>query len=128
LEKKHYHKWLFLVAAIWNWIIGLLFIIVSILAMLLAATLFEIAIPPSLVFIHTFFGFVFVFGFGFYFVSIDINNNRGIVKMAVIEKLFVFIVFLFYFIVGDLNFLGVIPVIIDLIFGCLFIEFLLNYK
>jgi hypothetical protein len=127
LIKKDYYRYMFLIGAIWNWIVGLIFILVSPFAVTLFP-LFEMAVPPSLIFYHAFFGFVVVFGIGYYLVSRDINNNHAVVILGVFGKFFVFVLFVIYFILGDYNFAPVLFVIVDFIFGCLFLEFLINFK
>jgi len=127
MERKNYYKYLFLISAIWNFIIGLVFIVLSPLADSLVP-MFGMEVPPSLVFYHSFFGFVIVFGIGFYLVARDINKNHGIVVLGAIEKFYVFILFLIYFVLGYSNFLPILFVIVDLIFGCLFVEFLISFK
>jgi hypothetical protein len=118
---------MFLIGALWNFIVGASFFGLSPLLDTLAP-LFGIEIPPSLVFYHAFFGFVFGFGIGYYLVARDLNKNHGIVVLGAIEKFYVFILFLIYFVLGYTNFVPMIFVIIDLIFGCLFVEFLIKFK
>ena len=127
MERKNYYKYLFLIGAIWNLIVGLGFIVLSPLAESLIP-MFDMELPPSLVFYHAFFGYVIVFGIGFYLVARDINKNHGIVVLGAIEKLYVFILFLIYFVLGYSNFLPILFVIVDLIFACLFVEFLISSK
>ena len=127
MEKKNYYKFLFLIGAIWNLILGLLFIALSPLADSIFP-MFGMEVPPSLLFLQSFFGVVVVFGIGYYLVSRNINKNHGIVLLGILTKLYVFILFLAYFIIGDSNFLSVVPAIGDLIFACLFVEFLIRFK
>jgi hypothetical protein len=126
MEKKEYYKYLFLIGAVWNWLIGITFITTSIF-MPDVYTLFGTDAPSSLVWMHIFFIFVIIFGIGYYWVGRNIDGNHGIVKMGIIAKLTVFVVFGYYFLVGDFNFLVFGPTGIDLVFVLLFIEFLLNY-
>lgn len=127
MDKKTYYKYLFLVSALWNWIIGIIFILIP-LVWPAGFDFFGVAVPPSFIFIHAFFGFVVIFGIGYLIIYLNINKNRAIVIIGAVEKGFVFVNFLIYFILGDFNFIGFIPAIIDLIFGCLFVEFLINIK
>ena len=127
MERKDYYKNLFLISAIWNLIVGLVFIVLSPLADSLT-TMFGMEVLPSLVFYHSFFGIVAVFGIGYYLVARDITKNHGIVVLGTITKLYVFILYLIYFILGYSNFLPILFVIVDLIFACLFVEFLISFK
>ena len=128
MEKNKYYKNMFLIAALWNWMIGIIFFLLTIFMLPTLAAQYDLEIPPSLIFIHGFLGVVFVIGIGFFLVSRDITKNHGIVQMCVVEKFLVFILFLAYFFIGAYNFLLVIPTIIDLLFGILFLEFLKNFK
>jgi len=127
MEKKEYYKNLFLLAAIWNWIVAISLLLLSFVAPDVM-TLFGVDIPPSLVFLQMLFLLVGIFGVGFFIIYRDVESNHGIIQMSVLEKLSFFVVFLIYFIIGDVGFLVVLLVIVDLIFGILFIEFLLNFK
>jgi len=128
LDKRKYYKIVFLSGSLWNITIAVIFTLLTLFALPLAATLFKLAIPPSLVFICGFLALVFAIGIGLYTVSVDIDKNHGVVQMCAVEKYLVFIVFLIFFIMGDYNIGLFLPVVVDLIYGILFTEFLLNYK
>lgn len=128
MDRKKYYKYMFLSGALWNWLIAILFIFLTLFFLPIAASLLGILIPPSLLFMHGFLIFIFLIGIGLYIVSKDITKNRGIVQLCLIEKFSLFILFVIYFILGDFNILLFLPVIIDLIYGLLFLEFLVNYK
>ncbi|MHA2009759.1 MAG: hypothetical protein ACXABO_18405 [Promethearchaeota archaeon] len=127
MERKIYYKYLFLIGAIYNIIIGISFIALSPLADSVTSA-FGMETPPSLVFVHGFFGLVFIIGIGYYIVSRDIHKNHGVVILGAIGKFYMIILFLTYFLLDFSNFLPVIPAIGDLIFGILFVEFLISYK
>lgn len=127
MEKKRYYKYLFLLASVWNWAVSISLLILSLLAPNII-TDFGVEIPPSLVFLQMLFVLVGIFGIGFFLVYMDITSNHGIVQMSVLEKFSFFLVFLIYFVIGDVGILVLLLVIVDLIFGILFIEFLLNFK
>ena len=127
MERKNYYKYLFLIGAIWNLVVGLVFIVLSPLVDSLIP-MFGMEVPPSLIFYHSFFGSVIVYGIGYYLVARDINKNHGIVVLGIIAKSYVFILFLIYFILGYSNFLPMLFAIVDLIFACLFVEFLISFK
>ncbi|TFG17397.1 MAG: hypothetical protein EU531_03430 [Promethearchaeota archaeon] len=128
MDKRKYYKIVFLSGSLWNIAIAVIFTLLTLFALPLAATLFELATPPSLVFIYAFLALVFAIGIGLYTVSVDIDKNHGVVQMCAVEKYLVFIVFLIFFIMGDYNVGLFLPVVVDLIYGVLFTEFLLNYK
>ena len=127
MEKKEYYKYLFLLASVWNWAVAISLLILSLAAPNII-TNFGVEIPPSLVFLQMLFILVGIFGIGFILVYRDINTNHGIIQMSVVEKVSFFVVFLIYFIIGDVGMLVLLLVIVDLVFGLLFIEFLLNFK
>ncbi len=128
MDKRKFYKLVFLSGALWNIAIAVIFTLLTALALPLAAMLFGLVVPPSLVFIYGFLALVFAIGIGLYTVSVDIDKNHGVVQMCAVEKYLVFIVFLIFFLYGDYNFGLVLPVIVDLIYGILFTEFLFNYK
>ncbi len=128
LEKKKYYEYLFLIGAIWNWFVAISLFLMSIFMLDFTAALFEMEIPPSLVWFHVVVGVVFIFGFGYYLVSRDLGKNHGVVILGILEKFMFFIVLLIYFFLGDFNFFAVLLVAVDFVFGCLYLEFLINYK
>ncbi len=127
MERRDYYKYLFFIGAIWNWLIGVIFIAASIFLTDLYA-MFGAQEPLSLVWFHIFFIFVIIFGIGYFCVGQDIDKNHGIVKIGIIAKLSVVVVFFYYFLIGDFNILVMGPPIVDLIFVILFLEFLINYN
>ena len=118
MEKKIYYKYLFIVAAIWNWVVGILFILVG------------FSHPVSL--LHSLYvglgNTILLVGIGFFFVSLDVKKNNGIALMGIIGKFSAFTIVLAYFFLGVGTILEVILGTIDLIFGLLFIEFLISVK
>ena len=127
MDKLGYYRFLFLVGAIWNIVLGIGYIFTS-LFIEGSFEMFGVEEPPSLIFYHLFFGIVIVYGIGYYLVSDNLDKNHGIVLLGVLGKLWVFLIVGYYYFAGDLNLLGVGPAIGDLIFAILFIEFLLNRK
>ncbi|MFX0148178.1 MAG: hypothetical protein ACFE8E_10590 [Candidatus Hodarchaeota archaeon] len=128
MNREKYYRIMFLSGAIWNWLIAIVFILLTLFLLPEAASLVGISIPPSLLFMHGFLVFAFIIGVGLFIISRDINNNRGIAQMCVVEKFSIFTLFLIYFILGDFNIILFLPVVVDLIYGILFLEFLINYK
>ncbi|NVM27243.1 MAG: hypothetical protein HWN65_00265 [Candidatus Helarchaeota archaeon] len=128
MDREKYYKHLFLIGAIWNWIVAISLLLLSIFMLDVAALIFEMAIPPSLIWFHVVVGIVFIFGVGYYLISRDLNKNHGIVVLGVFEKYFFFLTLLVYFILGDINIYAVLFGAVDFVFGCLFIEFLIKFK
>jgi hypothetical protein len=68
LNRKKYYKYLFLIAAIWNWGMGIVFTLLTIFLRSTALIAFETEDPPSLVWMHGFFFLMF-----FYYIWGDIG-------------------------------------------------------
>lgn len=128
MDKRKYYKIMFMSGAVWNIAIGVIFTLLALFAFPITAALFQLEIPPSFVFIYAFLALVFAIGIGLFTVGINIDKNHGVVQMCAVEKYLVFIVFLVFFIMGDYNVGLFLPVVVDLIYGILFTEFLVNYK
>jgi hypothetical protein len=61
-------------------------------------------------------------------VSADLSRNRDLVKLGVIGKPLVFLVFLGHAVMKEIPALLVAPSLVDLLFGVLFLEFLLRTR
>jgi hypothetical protein len=124
MDRKLYYKRLFFIGAIWNWVAGLLFFFWS---------------DP----IYSFFNMkainypgvmqlamalVFVFGIGYYWVSKDISMNHDIVKLGIIAKTLVFLVFSYHTLIGNMPPQLGLSGVVDLIFAVLFLEFLMKMR
>jgi len=127
MEKNTYYKYLFLIAALWNIIISILLVLILMISPN-SAKLFGVAVPPSFIWAYSFFFFVFLFGLLFYLTSRNLEIYQKLANIYVVEKVGIFLIFLIYLILGDINFLGFSLSIGDLIFGILFLEFSINYK
>lgn len=128
MNREKYYKSLFLVAAIWNWGMGVVFTVLTVFFLPFALPTFGAEMPPSLVWMHGFFFLIFVIGFAFFFASFDVKNNLAVVKFAIIDKFLIFPVMLLYFLLGDISFSAVVPALIDVVFAVLFLECLLSIK
>jgi hypothetical protein len=71
---------------------------------------------------------LFVFGLGYYWVSRDLLRNRDLVKLGVIGKPLVFLVFFGHALAQEIPVVLVIPSLLDLLFGALFMEFLVRSR
>jgi len=118
---------MFLIAALWNWTLAITFLILPrIDTNYFVATGLEI--PNTMLWFDSFMGLVFAFGLGFYLVSKSVNENHGLIQMAVFEKIWVFLIGIVWFILGQASILVVLFVTVDLIFGLLFIEDLISIR
>lgn len=127
MDKKTYYKYLFIIGAIFNWILGVRFILTSILYPAIFEE-FGTSYPPTLFFLHSLLVLIITFGIGYFIVGMDITKNHGCVILGIVSKLLFFMMCVIYFLLGDIYVIIVILGSLDFIFACLFIEFLVNYK
>ena len=124
--RTNYYRWLFLAGAMWN-------------ALSAGAVLFlltnpkfrqelEFPGPADTISLQLLASCLFVFGLGYYWVSRDLARNRDLVKLGVIGKPLVFIVFFGHALTHEIPMRLVFPSIVDLLFGALFLEFLLRTR
>lgn len=112
---------MFLTAALWNWILAIIFFVLPrIDEEYFTAT--GLVIPNTLLWFDSFLGLVFIFGIGSFLVSQNILENHGIIKMAIFEKSWVFVAGIAWFFWGQASILVVVFVAVDLFFGVLFVE------
>ena len=125
MNKEKYYKILFLVAALYNIINSMTFILVSIVATDLFP-FFGVEIPPSMIWLQVCLILIALLGVGYILVSRDISKNHGLVFIGGLAKLSFFLMSLAYFFVGDLSILIVFLGSIDLVMVILFTEFLMT--
>ncbi len=77
---------------------------------------------------YIFLGAVFIFGLGYYYISKDVQRNRDIIKMGILGKVVVFLLFLIYLIDGEVRLLLFLGGFVDLIFAVLFAEVLVRMR
>lgn len=121
MDRTKYHKILFTLAALWNWILAIAFLVLP----RIDINYFYIAgdsIPPTLLWFDAFMGLIFAFGIGFYLVSLNIDENHGFIKVACFEKVWVFIIPLYYFLIAEATIMVMAFAVVDLVFGFLFME------
>lgn len=128
MDKHKYYRLLFLISAIWNWFVGVSILFASLFMKEFVAELFGMVLPPSMVWFHVVTALIFVFGIGYYIVGRDLSKNHGVVLIGLLEKFLFFFILLIYVFVGDINIYVSFMTGVDLVFGILFVEFLLNYK
>ena len=124
--RARYYRWLFLWAAVWNMLSA------GAVLFLLSDAKFRGEMgfpgPPDTISLQLLASCLFVFGLGYYWVSGDLSRNRDLVKLGVIGKPLVFVVFFGHALAREISVLLVIPSTVDLLFGALFLEFLLRTR
>jgi hypothetical protein len=124
MDRKTYYKRLFIIGAVWNWGAGILFFFWSD-PIFLFFNMKAINYPGI---IQLAMALVFVFGIGYYWVSKDISMNHDIVKLGIIAKILVFLVFSYHTLIGNISPQLGLSGVVDLVFAVLFLEFLMNVK
>jgi len=124
--RTHYYRGMFLAAAVWNVFSagGVLFLLGS--AKYRRAAGFPGT--PDTISLQLLACCLFVFGLGYYWVSCDLSRNRDLVKLGVIGKPLVFLVFFGHAMAGEIPILLACPSLVDLLFGALFLEFLVRTR
>jgi hypothetical protein len=121
-----YYKWLFLSAAMWN------MFAVAALTLLSTNPKFRSVVgfpaSPDAISSQLLGSCLFAFGLGYYWISRDLSRNRDLVTLGVIGKPLVFVVFFGHAVAHDIPPLIVLPSIVDLLFGALFLEFLMRTR
>ena len=127
MDKNSYYKYMFLIAALWNWVIAIMFMLMPILSPSTAAD-FGTEIPPTWYFVEGFFWFVFLFGLLFYATAKNLEKYHDLAIIFVAEKVGIFIISLVFFLIGDINIDAFVITVVDLIFGILFLEFFIKFE
>jgi hypothetical protein len=126
VPRERYCRWLFVTAAIWNLLSAgaVLFLLTD------ASFRREMGFPgpADSISLQLLAACLFVFGLGYYWVSQDLSRNRDLVKLGVVGKPLVFLVFLGHAFIKEIPVLLVAPSVVDLLFGALFLEFLLRTR
>lgn len=124
--RARFYRLLFLAAAAWN--------VLSALAVLFLLTSLkirnDIGYPGQVdtISLQLLATGLFVFGVGYYWVSRDLARNRDLVKLGVIGKPLVFLIFLGHALTREIPPSLVGPSVVDLLFGMLFLEFLVRTR
>jgi len=113
---------MYTIAAVWNWIMSVTFLILPRIDLAYFSIAGPMAPPPTLLWFDSFFGLTFAFGLGFYFVSKSTTENHGLIKIAIFEKTWVFVIGLYYFLIAEASIWVLVVVSGDLLFGILFLE------
>ncbi|MBS3758638.1 MAG: hypothetical protein KGY61_08235 [Desulfobacterales bacterium] len=125
-DRSRYEKKLFFIGALWNWIASLLLLFLYFVNQELLEYYHKI--PETMLWYYIFLGAVFVFGLGYYYISKDVQRNRDLIKMGVLAKGIVFLLFLIYLIEGEVRVLLFLGGFVDLIFAVLFAEVLVRMR
>jgi hypothetical protein len=108
-------------------VVSIVLLVVSFITPDLLPT-FGIPVPNSIVWIQTVFLLIINEGIGYLIVSIDISKNHGLVIIGGLSRTISFIWLVFYYFLGEIGFTVVLVSIIDIIFVCFYIEFLINWE
>jgi hypothetical protein len=128
MNKSKYYKNLFLIGGLWNlgasvpcWLGGIFMpdFVFGILGMAVPAVMF-----PH----HVMYGLIISFGIGYIIVSRDITKNHAILVVGIIAKVIFLIACVITVALKEANVLLVLMGIVEIIFFCLFLEFLLSVK
>ncbi len=128
MDKEKYYKYLFLLAACYNILNALIFIVVSLLKDPAIFTLFGVLMPNSMIWLQLSLLLILILGLGYIIVSMDLSQNHGLVIIGGISKVVFFIITLIYFVLGEVGIMVVLLGGVDILFVCLFAEFLLKYN
>jgi hypothetical protein len=119
-REKFYHN-LFLIAALYDFILGLIFFVFW---RFIFDHILKIPYPNYPAFYQAAAAFIFTMGLGLYFVYRNLYRNIDIVKVAIVFKLFYSGLAFYYVIVENMSWIFSVFGILDLIFVVLFIFFL----
>ncbi len=121
-----YYRRLFLAAAVWNILAAAALLLLSVDQTFRD----EVGFPssPDAITSQLLGSCLFAFGLGYYWLSRDLSKNRDLVTLGVIGKPLVFVVFFGHAVARDIPPLMVLPSIVDLLFGVLFLEFLVRTR
>lgn len=120
MQTPNRDKTLFIAAACWNWLAAAGYVLAGNPARA------HFGLPPSNdpLSAQLFAALVALFGLGYYYVSRDTAKNRAIVKLGIIGKMLVFLIFVYHAATGNIPWTFVIPTLGDVVFAVLFLLFL----
>jgi hypothetical protein len=128
MNRSTYYKNLFLIGGIWNIAAAFPTWLGGIIMPEFSFGMFGLT-PPTVLFpYHAMFWFVIAFGIGYFIVSSDISRNHGVVVVGITAKTIFFIDCVITFALKQGNIMLLLVGIVDLIFACLFLEFLLSMR
>ncbi|MFC1959014.1 hypothetical protein ACFLV6_03810 [Chloroflexota bacterium] len=125
LSKEKPYRYLFLIAALYDFILGSVFFIFT---DFIFDHILNIPLPTYPAFYQAAAAFVFAMGVGFYFVYLNIYRNIDIVKLGIVFKLFYTGVAFYYVFVENMPWVFSVFGLLDLIFIVFFVFFLLAIR
>jgi hypothetical protein len=120
--KLRRYRWLFIAAALWNWLVAL----ISLVADEEIRSLLRMPPGADSLNLHLSISCICLLGIGYYWVAKDVSRNHAIVRLGIIGKVAVFSILLGHAIRGDIPYTLAAPGVIDLVFAVLFLEFLMR--
>jgi len=91
-------------------------------------TTFGVPMPNSMLWLQLSLLLILLLGLGYIIVAMDISQNHGLVIIGGISKVVFFIITLIYFGLSEVGVMVVLLGGVDILFVCLFTEFLLKYN
>jgi hypothetical protein len=119
------NRTLFFSAALFNWLVGLAFLLKP---NWVYGFMLDIPSPASPAMVYLFAGLVLVFGLGYFWVGQDFEQNRPLVKLGAVGKAAVFAIALLLFLRGQATPLLLGAASIDLLYAALFMHALRNQR
>lgn len=128
MNKAIYYKFLFIIAGVWSIVIAAVFGILS-PAVESFLPFFGLEQDPIIyLWLYGFLLLVSISGFRYFLVGLDITKNHLVVSSGIISKFSLFIVFMVFFIIGEISWPLLVVGAVDLVIAALFIEFFVNFK
>ena len=125
-SRMRYYCWLFLAAAAWNALAaGAVLFLLTNAAFRIRMGISKPADPLSLQLLAS---CLLLFGLGYFWVSRALSKNHGLVKLGVIGKTIVFLLFFGHALAGGIPVTIAVPTVVDLLFAVLFLEFLVHWR
>ncbi|MDP2731481.1 MAG: hypothetical protein Q8O55_13530 [Dehalococcoidales bacterium] len=125
LKNEKYYRKLFLVAALYDFILGCVFFIAL---PFLFENIFKIPAPNYPAFFQAAAAFIIIMGIGFYFVYLNLYRNIDIVRLGIILKLVYTALAFYYVFIENMPWIFSIFGFLDLIFIVFFVFFLRAVK
>jgi len=125
LRNEKSYKTLFLIAALYDFILGLVFFI---FLPFFFENIFKMPVPNYPAFYQAAAAFVFVMGVGFYYVYLNMYRNIDIVKLGIVFKLVYTVLAFYYVFVKNMPWIFSLFGVLDLIFIVFFIFYLRAFK
>jgi len=128
MNKSTYYKNLYLISGLWNLGAAIPFWLGAIFMPSFAFGIVGMAVPTVLFPYHAMYGLIISFGVGYIIVSRDITKNHAILVTGIIAKVLFLIDCFITVALKEANVMLVLIGIVEIIFVCLFLEFLLSVK